>query len=410
MDYAPKGVTFYYIYKTLAHPERDGYVQPITLEERLVHIKEAKSRLGTKIAWLADSMSNDIKHAFGGSPNAEFIIGPDGKIVVSRSWSSPNELRKDLAKLVGAVRRPTQVSDLSLKTQPPPKVAASGVVPRVKISGRMQAVKTVPKKGDQPFYVKLRAEADEDLLGTGQGTLYVGFHLDPIYHVHWNNLAKPVKYESTGPDGTTISPAKGEGPKVEEPSDIDPREFLIEIKRNNRSQGPLQLTVHYFDCNDEEGWCKPVTQKYTIYLERDRDAGSVRTRGGRGGGGSGFGGGFGRSGGRGGPGGRGGFGGRSGFGGRGLEGGRGGFGGPGSEDFAARIMSNDKNGDGKVTKDELPEFMLRILDRADTNNDGAIDKAEAKKMSERFSSGGRSGGSRRGQGERPESGRPRRPN
>ncbi len=392
MDYAPKGVTFYYIYKTLAHPERDGYVQPITLEERLMHIKEAKSRLGTKIAWLADSMSNDIKHAFGGSPNAEFIIGPDGKIVVSRSWSSPAELRKDLSKLVGPVQNPTRVSDLNLKTEPPPKLAASGVVPRVKISGRMQAVKTVPKKGDQPFYVKLRAEADEDLLGTGQGTLYVGFHLDPIYHVHWNNLAKPVKYEITGPDGTTISPAKGEGPKVEEPSDIDPREFLVEIKRNNDSNGPLQLTVHYFACNDEEGWCKPVTQQYTIYLERDRDAGSVRNRGGRGGGGSRFGGGFGRSGGRGGF---------------GFGGGRGGFGG---EDFAVRIMSNDKNGDGKVTKDELPEFMQRILDRADTNHDGAIDKAEAQRMAERFRGGSRSGGARRGQGTRPEGTRPRRPN
>ena len=90
-----------------------------------MHIKEAKSRLGTKIAWLADSMSNDIKHAFGGSPNAEFIIGPEGKIVVSRSWSSPAELRKDLAKLIGSVDNPTRISDLNLKTEPPPKLAAS---------------------------------------------------------------------------------------------------------------------------------------------------------------------------------------------------------------------------------------------------------------------------------------------
>jgi hypothetical protein len=397
IDYAPKGVKFYYIYKTLAHPERDGYIQPITLEERLMHIKEAKNRLGTKIAWLADSMSNDIKHALGGSPNSEFIIGPDGKILVSRSWSSPDELRKDLTKLVGAVKNPTQVSDLSMKTQPPPKVAASGIVPRIKISGRMQAVKIIPKKGDQPFYVKLRAEADDDLLSKGQGKLYLGFHLDPIYHVHWNNLAKPVKYEITGSVGTTISPSKGEGPKVEEPSDIDPREFLVEIKRDNDSQGPLELTVRYFACNDEEGWCKPVTQQYTIYLERDRDAGSVRNRGGGRGGGPGFGGGFGGSG-------------RSGgFGGRGLGGGRGGFGGPDSADFAVRIMSNDKNGDGKVTRDELPEYMLRILDRADTNNDGAIDKAEAKKMTERFG-GSRSGGTRRGQGTRSGGGRPRRSN
>ncbi|MBT6497287.1 MAG: hypothetical protein HOL01_22390 [Planctomycetaceae bacterium] len=59
-------------------------------------------------------------------------------------------------------------------------------------------------------------------------------------------------------------------------------------------------------------------------------------------------------------------------------------------------MGNDKNGDGKVTKNELPEFLQRILDRADTNKDGAIDKAEAKKMAERFGGGRRPSGAGRG--------------
>jgi len=34
MDYAPKGVKFYYMYKALAHPELDGYVNPFTLKIR----------------------------------------------------------------------------------------------------------------------------------------------------------------------------------------------------------------------------------------------------------------------------------------------------------------------------------------------------------------------------------------
>ncbi len=54
-------------------------------------------------------------------------------------------------------------------------------------------------------------------------------------------------------------------------------------------------------------------------------------------------------------------------------------------------MSNDKNKDGKVTREELPERMQRILDRADTNEDGAIDKSEAKAMSEASGRGGRRG-------------------
>jgi len=35
-DYKGK-VDFYYLYKTLAHPENHGYIQPITIEERLTH-------------------------------------------------------------------------------------------------------------------------------------------------------------------------------------------------------------------------------------------------------------------------------------------------------------------------------------------------------------------------------------
>jgi hypothetical protein len=79
--------------------------------------------------------------------------------------------------------------------------------------------------------------------------------------------------------------------------------------------------------------------------------------------------------GRGGPGGRG-----MGFGGPGGPGGPGGFfGGPGGN-IVERIMGNDKNADGKVTQDELPEALQRIMPRADTNKDGAIDKPEAEAM------------------------------
>ena len=152
-----------------------------------------------------------------------------------------------------------------------------------------------------------------------------------------------------------MSPPKGQSPKVKEPSDIDPREFLLDVKRSGAVTSPLQLTVRYFACNDEEGWCKPVTQQYAIYLESDRDAGRAMGRGMSGRGGLAGGGGTTR---------RGGFGGRR---------SRGGFSGT---DFAARIMSNDKNGDGKVTKDEMPERMQSFFDRLDANGDGAIDQQE----------------------------------
>lgn len=105
-------------------------------------------------------------------------------------------------------------------------------------------------------------------------------------------------------------------------------------------------------------------------------------------------GGFGGQGGRGpgGPGGRGqgGFGGEPG----GPEGQKG-AGAPsakgGDSDFVSRLFQNDKNNDGKITKDELPESMQSIFERADTNKDGAIDRKEAEALAERMKS--RTGGS-----------------
>jgi Spy/CpxP family protein refolding chaperone len=63
--------------------------------------------------------------------------------------------------------------------------------------------------------------------------------------------------------------------------------------------------------------------------------------------------------------------------------GRGGFGGGRgltADQIVERIMSFDRNGDGKITKDELPERMQDLIARGDTNKDGALDKDEIKKL------------------------------
>ena len=134
-DYAPKGVKFYYIYKALAHPETNGYVTPFTLEERLMHVKEAERTLGSEFTWLCDAMSNDIKHTLGNAPNSEFVVSPDGNVARRRAWSDPAQLRKDLEELIGMVENPTKVFDLELKTAQSPDVAAKGVVPRIAVPG-----------------------------------------------------------------------------------------------------------------------------------------------------------------------------------------------------------------------------------------------------------------------------------
>jgi hypothetical protein len=87
--------------------------------------------------------------------------------------------------------------------------------------------------------------------------------------------------------------------------------------------------------------------------------------------------------------------------------GRGGgtFGGAGGGNFVERIMGNDKNKDGKVTKEELPENAQGFFDRLDANKDGALDKAELEKAAEGFGRGGRPGAG--GDSNRPA--RPKRP-
>ncbi|MAD80117.1 MAG: hypothetical protein CMJ50_04635 [Planctomycetaceae bacterium] len=273
-DYAPKGVKFYYIYKYLAHAGARGYVQPFTLQERLLHIQEARRTLGTKIDWICDAMGNDLKHALGDAPTSEFIISPEGKVVRRRAWGNAAQLRRDLEELIGPAENPTDSDNLELKTQPPPKVAPKGIVKRIQRPGGMKPLRVVPKTNpdEQPFYVKLRPQADRRLLSTGTGKLFLDFRLDPIYRVHWNNLVDPIRVELQSPDGTTATPNPAAGPQVEEPSDVDPREFLIDVK-DWKYQQPIQLTVDYFACNDEQGWCRPASQQYEIHLSEDVDDG-----------------------------------------------------------------------------------------------------------------------------------------
>ncbi len=279
-DYTPKGVRFYYLYKRLAHPEYSNYVDPFTFEERLMHVKQAEVQLGSRIPWIVDSMTDQLKHALGDMPNAEFLVGSDGLVAGRRPWSNPEALRKDLEKLVGPVENPTRVSGLDLVKQPPIPTVAKGVVPRVELPRGMSTVRIEPvlEESQHPFYAKLRADVDQNFLRTGKGKLYLGFHLDPLYRVHWNNEAPALEYQITAPEGARISPAVAKFREVKEPADADPREFLVDLSASDRSQ-PLDLRVLYYACDDANTFCIPVKQRYLVHLQVDADAGSVIRRG-----------------------------------------------------------------------------------------------------------------------------------
>lgn len=342
-DYANKGVRFYYLYKALAHPDLHGYVGPVTLQERVLHIREAKRTLGSEITWICDTMANELKHLLADAPNSEFLLNPEGKIVARRAWSDPEALRKDLEEHVGKVDRVTRISDLNMKTAAPPKPAPTGVVPRLTLPERFRGLRAEPQlaKAEKPFYVKLRAEAAPALLREGKGKLYLGFYLDPIYGVHWNNEAAPVSFKLFPPEGVTVTPVEGRGPKVEQPADTDPREFLLDADRG-ASTAPMRVSFRYYACTDE--WCIPLTQEYLIHWDADRDGGARQS------------------------------------------------GRPGAPPSAGqgpmRLLTEfdamDSNKDGKLAKEELPAPMQQRFPMMDANSDGFVDRKEVEAMVERF--------------------------
>jgi|GEM_PF-2863748 len=64
-DYSNKGIQFSYHHRTLSHSKRNDYIQPFTIEERLMHVAEAKKLLCVKIPFIADNMDDSIKKTPG---------------------------------------------------------------------------------------------------------------------------------------------------------------------------------------------------------------------------------------------------------------------------------------------------------------------------------------------------------
>jgi collagen type III alpha len=66
---------------------------------------------------------------------------------------------------------------------------------------------------------------------------------------------------------------------------------------------------------------------------------------------------------------------------------RGGLSGQNPEEFRQRLKEADKNGDGKISKDEAPDVLKERFDRIDANSDGFIDEAEMRQMFQRMAQG-----------------------
>lgn len=334
-DYKDKNVQFLIIYKSIVHPGTNGVIDAFTKEERIKQLALAKKRLGTTVPIVSDSLDGDIVKALESAPNAEFVVDPEGKLVYRKFWHDPAALRTFLEERVGKVDNPTKVADLNMKLVFPKAGAPRGLVKPVKMPGRMAILNTAPqlqedagaKDDAPPYFAKLLAEADRKAMSGGEGKLYLGFYLDPVYQVHWNNPAGGLSFSIDDPNDAGFEPIVGQTPEYKHETDVDPREFVINFQAQKRG-AKLRLTVRYTICDDNGKFCMPVEQHYTLEMTRKR-GGASRA-------------------------------------------------GQWMTELVGDPMSYDKNGDGLASRDELPKqrAMIMLL-HYDRNHDEAIDKVEA---------------------------------
>ncbi len=209
-----------------------------------------------------------------------------------------------------------------------------------------------------------------------------------------------------------------------------PETITVVYKRLMKNESELDYKEEYFTSLEDvsagangENLIKASEWKFSaVYFGEDPPPGGLRSvskdavnpgdtpsaagaGGGRGGSGGGSGGGA--SGGRGGAGGgRGGAGGGRGGAGAATGGGRGGPGGGAGGrqrmDPDQLFEDNDKNKDGKLSEEELPERMRQFASNMDADGDGAITKEELTTAMENFrNSGGGGGRSKSGGQSRP---------
>ncbi len=266
-DYRDKGVQFFYFYKSLRHPELDGYVQAQNISERLLQLAEVRKKLGTKVPWIVDTMDDDIRIGLRSGSWSVFLISPEGEVVYGSGRIDRTGLRNALSKAVGSSATQTVTSDLDLpQIGRPARLINEDSEWGVTRPDGLSILSIVPTKPEETYYVKLRAEADDALLNTGTGRLFLGFYPDPIHHAHWNNLTPPMKYKLILSEGVTATPAEASAKKVSGDSDSNPRQFWVDIS-SDKPFKEIRLKLDYFGCTSE--MCLPLTHEYIIKIEKE---------------------------------------------------------------------------------------------------------------------------------------------
>jgi len=280
--YESGDIRFFYIYRYLSHPENNGYLQPFHIMERARQAQLAVQLLQTRIPWLLDTMDNEVAKTLlhEGNHASIFIFSSDGRQRFAGAISDLSAFRKALENLAGApdaANAPSRTPALKLK---PINLKPAEVVSRIEFNPVVDAflpLEISPQASRSPYYVKLRAEASTTLLKSGAGKVYLGFHIDPLYNMEWDNSKDPLKYKVYTPEGV-LAPSVNRAPRITaEPMDSEPREFILEARNLDLSK-PISIKVEYNVSSPDRRSREKISQSYLVYLRSDPCAGQAYRR------------------------------------------------------------------------------------------------------------------------------------
>jgi predicted outer membrane repeat protein len=277
-DYQPMGIRFHYIYRYLLHPENNGYVQPINEKERKRHTQLAAQHLSTAIPWLYDTMDNQTAKALAPETiNSVFVYDAAGTEIYAGPLSKTADLHTTLVDLAGAVDLPTETESLPKPTIEPVAQLEAKLLKRVSVNPKTDKflpLQLTPIASKTPHFVKVRVEGNESLRESGDGQIYLGFHMDPLYQTEWNNVGDPLSYALKTPSGV-VAPSINSAPRVsEQATDTEPREFLLNARKLDTNK-PVTLQVTYSVYSPKLKRNMEVQQQYIIYLDHDPFGGAV---------------------------------------------------------------------------------------------------------------------------------------
>ena len=178
------------------HPGFYGFGQPDSLKERQEYIRLASVELQFEIPWIIDNMENTLQKTYGGMPNMEFVIGPDGTLLASWDWANPNKLKQFLEENVG----PSGITEeewqeFSQKRRPRISMRDNDEVPGTQVPhSELAPLEVEPlSESDGNSLIALKAGTlPPNVTPSGQSRLYLTIQPKPESGAHFDNAEGAV--------------------------------------------------------------------------------------------------------------------------------------------------------------------------------------------------------------------------